>query len=203
MKRRMRTDIVIRAEHTGPESGSSSNTKHDGRKKQQQQINGDCTARRSMRPVKGSVWFKVTVQQKQNCPDTTGGPWTQLHCHLKDAFVCFHLLLFCQEICVSNWTFLCRQHTAQVLFLLLSVIGWIYHVPHKKLQPHLLVKTVCSGSRVGQMATSGFFVEHVQINDQNLLYHSDLCMPEFPLHGNFLFLPGIFISLQSWRIEIR
>lgn len=45
--------VIIRAEHTGAESGSSSssNTKHDGRKKQQQknkQVNG--SAQRSMRP---------------------------------------------------------------------------------------------------------------------------------------------------------
>lgn len=68
----MRTDIVIRAEHTGAESGSSSNTKHDGRKKTtEKQVNGDCAARRSMRSVKASVWFKAAETELS---DTSAGP---------------------------------------------------------------------------------------------------------------------------------
>lgn len=51
------------------------------------------------------------------------------------------------------------------------------------------------------MATAGFFkvellVEHIQINDRNLLYNSDLCMPEFPLPGNILFYPT-YLNLSS------
>lgn len=64
MKRRMEPkDIVIRAGHTGAESGSS-NTKHDGRKTQQ--INGECAAQRSVRPVTGSLRLQVREQSKQN-----------------------------------------------------------------------------------------------------------------------------------------
>lgn len=55
----VKTDIVIRAEHTGADSGSSGKTKHDGRKKQQE-INDGCTAQKSMRLVNVSEWFKVT-----------------------------------------------------------------------------------------------------------------------------------------------
>lgn len=56
----VKIDIVIREEHTGADSGSSGKTKHDGRKKQQQEINDGCTAQKSMRLVNVSEWFKVT-----------------------------------------------------------------------------------------------------------------------------------------------